>query len=171
MIRDFQNIEDDIIRRKRIIKRILYEDPDIISLLNNPELDPESPDEYIGVNIHSAIHLPESQDSVKNFICFDIDDLRGTKTNKAFKDQVCTFRVFCHEDDLYTPYGAERHDLIGYCIRDLFNWSNILGLQLRLDYDVSGITDVHYVSRTLKFLMTTPNDLYQARMANRHYET
>lgn len=48
MIRDFQNIDDDIICKKRIIKEILYSDPDIIELLNNPQLDPESPDEYIG---------------------------------------------------------------------------------------------------------------------------
>ena len=51
MIRDFQNIDDDIIYKKRIIKEILYNDSDIIELLDNPKLDPNSPDEYLGINI------------------------------------------------------------------------------------------------------------------------
>lgn len=38
MIRDFQNIDDDIIYKKRIIKEILYNDSDIIELLDNPNL-------------------------------------------------------------------------------------------------------------------------------------
>lgn len=168
MIRDFQNIDDDIIQKKRIIKETLYSDPDIIELLNNPSLDPESPDEYLGVNIFAAIHIEPVQSTVQNFICFDIDDVDITDKNKIMKEQVCTFRVFCHEDDLMTKYGAERHDLLGYCIRDNFQWSNILGNQLKLTYDVSGTTDTRYVCRTLKFRMTTPSNLYQGRADNRN---
>ena len=46
MIRDIQNIDDDIVRKKRIIGKLLYSDPDIIEILDNKELDPECPDEY-----------------------------------------------------------------------------------------------------------------------------
>lgn len=168
MIRDFQNIDDDIICKKRIIKEILYNDPDIIELLDNPDLDPDSPDEYLGVNIFPAVHIEPVQSTVQNFICFDIDDVDVNDQNGMMKEQQCTFRVFCHEDDLSTPYGAERHDLLGYCIRDNFQWSNILGYQLRLTYDVSGTTDTRYVCRTLKFRMTTPSSPYQGRMDNKN---
>ena len=34
MKRDIQNIDDDIIRKKRKIERILYSDPDIIEILD-----------------------------------------------------------------------------------------------------------------------------------------
>ena len=40
MIRDINNIDDDIIRKKRIIAEMLYSDPDIIEVLDNKELDP-----------------------------------------------------------------------------------------------------------------------------------
>ena len=39
MIRDIQNIDDDIIRKKRVISEMIYSDPDIIEVLDNSELD------------------------------------------------------------------------------------------------------------------------------------
>ena len=52
MIRDIQNIDDDIIRKKRLIGKMLYSDPDIIEVLDNPELDPSCPEEYMYENIY-----------------------------------------------------------------------------------------------------------------------
>ena len=68
MIRDFQNIDDDIIYKKRIIKEILYNDSDIIELLDNPKLDPNSPDEYLGINIFPAIHIEPVQSDVSTLM-------------------------------------------------------------------------------------------------------
>ena len=45
MIRDIQNIDDDIIRKKRVIGEMLYNDPDIIEVLDNRYIDPNFPDE------------------------------------------------------------------------------------------------------------------------------
>jgi len=47
------NLDDDNIRFKEIIKRSLIEDPLIIYLLNNKELeeDEADPSDYLGVNI------------------------------------------------------------------------------------------------------------------------
>ena len=44
MVRDIQNIDDDIVRKKRIIGEMLYSDPDIIEVLDNKELDPSCPE-------------------------------------------------------------------------------------------------------------------------------
>ena len=55
MIRDIQNIDDDIIRAKRIIKEKLINDPDIIEALDNQKLDPEEPDTYVNENIFDYI--------------------------------------------------------------------------------------------------------------------
>ena len=51
MKRDIQNIDDDIIRKKRLIEKILYTDEDIIEILENPNIDPSVPEDVVGKNI------------------------------------------------------------------------------------------------------------------------
>ena len=72
MIRDINNVDDSIIKAKRIIKEKLYSDPDIIEALNNPNLNPEEPDTYLYDNIFDYIRIPGTTSEAKNFICFDI---------------------------------------------------------------------------------------------------
>ena len=75
MIRDMQNINDDVSAMKRIIRQKLTSDPDVIEVLNNHELDPSSPDDYLNNNIFAYIRIPGVQDVAKNFICFSVDDM------------------------------------------------------------------------------------------------
>ena len=65
MIRDIQVVDDDIARKKRIIEQKLYSDPDIIEVLDNPNLSPDSPEEYVYENIFPFIRIPGTQDLVK----------------------------------------------------------------------------------------------------------
>ena len=58
MKRDIQKVDDDIIRKKRLIEQILYSDEDIIEILDNPNLSPDAPEEYVGENIFGF--LPSS---------------------------------------------------------------------------------------------------------------
>lgn len=169
--RDIQNIDDDIIRAKRLIRNRLCNDEDIIELLNNDELKKNEapPDEYFGVNIFSFIRVPGIQDKVNNFICFSVDDIEDSYKNEAMKIQYIQFVVFCNEKDINTSYGIERHDLLGYIVRDLFNWSDILGMQMKLIYDREGVTDTNYYTRTMKFECTMPNSL-QRGIRNNGYE-
>ena len=60
---------------KRQIKQLLISDPDILEALNNNELDIDSPDEFLDVNIFGFIRIPQTQDKVRNFICFTVDDI------------------------------------------------------------------------------------------------
>ena len=120
MIRDIENIDDDISSMKRIIRQKLTSDPDVIEVLNNHELDPSSPDDYLNNNIFAYIRVPGTQDVTKNFICFSVDDMEDHRYNSVMKIQYVQFVVFCHADDIKTPYGIERHDLLGYLIRDIF---------------------------------------------------
>ena len=58
MKRDIQNIDDDIIRKKRLIETILYSDEDIVEILDNPEIDPMSPEDLVySPNLLSALFL------------------------------------------------------------------------------------------------------------------
>ena len=166
--RDIQNIDDDIIRAKRLIRDRLCNDEDIIECLHNVRLEENEapPDEYFGTNIFSFIRVPGVQDEVRNFICFAIDDMEDLYRNEAMKMQYIQFVIFCQAEDMKTEYGIERHDLLAYLIRDLFNWSDILGMQMKLVSNREGITDTNYYTRTLKFECITPNSLQRGIMTN-----
>ena len=169
MKRDIQKIDDDIIRKKRLIEQILYSDEDIIEILDNPNLNPNTPEDYVGENIFPFIRIPGTQDISKNFITFMIDDMGRTPNNQVMKSQYVQFVVFVHKDLVKTKYGMTRHDLLGYLIRDIFNLSNKLGPQMELVSNKEGVTDTDFYTRTLKFeliddnstkpLRTSPYDL------------
>lgn len=166
--RDIQNIDDDIIRAKRLIRDRLCKDEDIIELLHNVELEKNEapPDEYFRTNIFSYVRVPTIQDKVNNFICFSVDDMEDSYRNEAMKIQYVQFVIFCNAKDINTEYGIERHDLIGYIIRDLFNWSNLLGMQMKLIYNREGVTDTDFYTRTMKFECVTTNSLQRGTMNN-----
>ena len=168
MIRDIQNINDDICSMKRQIKQKLISDRDILETLNNPNIDMDSPDEFLDNNIFGFIRIPTTQDTVRNFICFTVDDIEENRFNEVMKTQYIQFTCICHLDDMKTKYGVDRHDLLGYLIRDVFNWTNIFGLQFKLIYNKESTIDSDYYCRTLKFEATKPNSLNKARTDNLH---
>lgn len=168
MVRDIQNIDDDISSMKRLIRQKLTSDPDIIEVLNNHELDPSSPDDYLNTNIFAYIRVPTVQDVARNFICFSVDDIEEHRDNSVMKIQYVQFVIFCHGDDINTPYGIERHDLLGYLIRDIFNYSTMFGMTAKLIYNQESTTDTNYSCRTLKFKLTRTNSLNNAVMRNKY---
>lgn len=159
MIRDIQKVDDDTIRKKRIIERELYSDQDIIEILDNKDLDPTVPEDYVYENIFPFIRIPDVQDTSKNFITFSISNMGNVPTNKAMKNQYIQFVIFVHKDLVKTDYGMARHDCLGYLIRDIFHLSNKLGMQMELVSDVEGVTDTNYITRTLKFELITDNSI------------
>ena len=166
MKRDIQNVKDDISYMKRQIKQTLITDTDILEALHNPDIDIDSPDEFLDNNIFGFIRIPSTQDTVRNFICFTVDDIEENRFNEVIKTQYIQFYVICHLDDMKTEYGISRHDLLGYLIRDIFNWTNIFGLQFKLISNKERTTDSDYYCRTLQFKAEKPNMLNRARMDN-----
>lgn len=168
MIRDINNIDDSIIKAKRIIKEKLYSDQDIIEVLNNPKLNPDEPDTYLDENIFDYIRVPGTTTDTKNFICFDIKQQSMNVKNQHMRDILFIFNVWVNEDNMKTPYGISRHDLLGYLIRDIFNYSNILGAQLVEIADVPGIMDAYSSSRTITFKAIQPASLNEAVKTNKY---
>lgn len=168
MIRDIQKVDNDICEAKRKIKEVLYSDPDIIEILHNPKLDPEVPDEYLNKNIFGYIRIPDTITDVMNYICFDISQKRISEANSIMKEQYYMFYVYSHEDDISTPYGLERHDLLAYLIIDLFNYSNMFGTQLQLVSNIPGVMDSHYSSRCLTFKAVDTNSINRGVTTNRY---
>ena len=166
MQRDIQKVDDDIIEMKRFIKQRLIEDTDILIALHNPDLDLESPDDFLDKNIYGFLRIPDTQDVAKNFICFTVDDIEDHRFNEAMKIQHIQVNCICHLDEMKTKYGIDRHDLLSYLIRDNFNWTNDFGLQFKLIYNKESAMDSDYYCRTLKFEATKVNHLNKARMDN-----
>ena len=166
MNRDIQNFDDDIITMKRLIKQKLIADPDILEALHNPDIPLDSPDEFLDANIFGFIRIPQTQDTVRNFICFTVDDIEEDRYNEVIKIQYIQFNCICHLDDIKTDYGIDRHDLLGALIRQNFNWTNMFGLQFKLIYNKESTVDSDYYCRTLKFMAQKPNSLNKARMDN-----
>ena len=165
MKRDIQTVKDDIIEMKRLIKQTLIADTDILEALHT-DIDIDSPDEFLDNNIYDFIRVPTTQDTVRNFICFTVDDIEENRFNEAMKTQYIQFNCICHLSDMKTDYGIDRHDLLGFLVRDIFNWTNIFGLQFKLIYNKESTIDSDYYCRTLKFEATKPNMLNKARMDN-----
>lgn len=168
MKRDIQNIEDDISLSKRIIETVLCNDPDIIEVIDNSELDPNTPDEYLYNNIWPFVRIPGTQDVSKTFICYSIDDMSANEYNDRMKEQYIQFVVFVHKDLIKTKYGVARHDLLAAIIRDLFNRSHLFGHELRMISSREGVTDTDYTTRTLKFQLTTPEVTQDGLFDNRY---
>ena len=166
MTRDIQNFDDDIITMKRLIKQKLIADTDILEALNNKDIDLDSPDEFLDTNIFGFIRIPQTQDTVRNFICFTVDDIEEDRYNEVIKVQYIQFNCICHLDDMKTDYGIDRHDLLGALVRQNFNWTNMFGLQFKLIYNKESTVDSDYYCRTLKFMAQKPNSLNKARMDN-----
>ena len=177
------NLENyDIIRKKKIVQDILVNDPDIREILGakeplplNQYRDPKNPTDdelkarqeissYNQNITHEQIvpwlKLNGIQKEVLNFILFDIYDDRVSYTNKVIKNQYLEIMILCHEQSMDTEYEIPRTDLLDWIIKDLFNWSNVLGNQLKLTSDNVRIVDNIYYCRTLLFLMTTSNGVF-----------
>ena len=168
MQRNIQELEDDIGLAKRIIETVLCNDADIIELIDNPNLDPSVPEEYIYENLFPFIKIPGTQDESKNFICYEVDDMADISRNDRMKQQYIQFVVFVHKDLIKTKYGVPRHDMFGYVIRDLFNRSHLLGHELKLISNRGGTTDTDYYTRTLKFQLITPEVTQDGLFDNRY---
>lgn len=168
MVRDITLLEDDIGLTKRIIETVLCNDADIIELIDSMDLDPTVPDEYMYTHLFPFIKIPGTQDTSKNFICYEVDDISDSPRNDIIKQQYIQFVIFVHKDLIQTPYGMPRHDAIGYVIRDLFNRSHLFGHELKLISSRGAVADTDYYTRTLRFQLLTPEVAQNGVFENRY---
>jgi hypothetical protein len=163
MRRDIQKVDDDIIRKKRIIEQALYSDPDIVEVLDDPDIDPSCPEDLLYSSIYSFIRIPGTKDKSKNYISFSFSDMGLSPRNEVMKNQYVQFVVFVHKNLAKTNFGMARHDCLGYLIRDIFNLSDVLGSQMNLVSNAEGATDTDYITRTLKFELVDNNSTKPCR--------
>lgn len=159
------NSYDDIDSYKYHIMKILTEDQDILWTLHNKNL--ENPDKnnllngdaYRDVNIFSFLHIPDVQSEVKNFVCFEVDDIGTIRSSEILIKKNITFRTISHEDDFKTDWGIARQDLLAAIIKSKFDWTNIFGMHLVKIYDKGRTAENGYYYREIIYETTVPNNL------------
>lgn len=159
---------DMIALMKQMILKDLYSDSDIIETLHNPDLEAKKapPEDYHNVNIFSYLKIPDTQSIVKNFICFDINDMNEIYGASNFLERDVIFRAVSHEDDVKTEYGINRQDLLGMLIKDRMSWTNYMGMRLQKEYDAGKVAENGYYYRDIKYIIQAPNAMNQ-----KHYIT
>lgn len=200
MIRDLatiqRNLEDkknnDIIYKKNKLQKMFEEDPDILEILGKKEKqplntykDPNNPTEEekkereeilrYNKNIDKKQIIPflkinDLQKEVINYIMFDITDSENYVYNSMIKKQILQVMCLVHEDDMDTPLGIVRTDLLSYLVKDILCWSNVLGNQIVCISDYPDIVDSKYYCRTLKFEIDAPNVVSKYRGMSNKYD-
>jgi hypothetical protein len=150
---------DDIERYKYLIMKLLTEDQDIINTLHNKDLEGQSGDAYRNVNIYSFLKIPDTQSVVKNFICFEVEDIEVPRYSEILIRKNIVFRTISHEDDYKTDYGINRQDLLAAIIKSKFDWSNIFGMHIEKVYDRGRVAENGYYYREFIFETTVVNNL------------
>lgn len=177
------NPDDDNIKYKKNIEKVLMRCPDLLYALNEKDLEPElfnedgtlnvdadgNPlgewDRYFGdnANIRPYLFIPQTQTEIKHYVCYQTNFTETLKYKDIQKYGKIVFNIFIHgEDRTDLLTGIPRHDLIGSIIKDKINWTNIFGIQCHLCSDQESSTDNNYVVRTLVFETTSLNSITQS---------
>lgn len=155
-----KHYENDNIFYKEIIKDKLINNSQIIRALNNKDLDPDCPADYMGENILPFYLIVDTQTKAKNYICFETSFDEMPKYNQIMKLGQVIFYILCDNKEIYDKEsGIARHDLLAALISDEFDWTNMFGTQIHLVSDRPAAIDSNYVGRTLIFEQTTTNSI------------
>ena len=172
--------DDDNIRIKKQIKDTFLNCPELLYAIHNKELESELFDEdgnlnidedgnltgevdrYFGENsnIRPFLFIPETQDEVKNYVCYQTNYSDLVRYNDKEKNLIVTFTIFVNgKDSMDKLTGIPRHDLIASIIREKFAW---IGLEISTTTpfgDKESTTDNNYLVRTLQYEVTLPNSI------------
>lgn len=171
--------DDDNVIFKQKIQNALLNCPELLYAINEGSLECELfnsdgtinydgewdkyfSDSYHDGNIRPYIFIPDTQEDVKNYVCYQTSFEETPRYNAVEKYALVTFTIFVHSGDrIDTDTGLPRHDLIGAILKDKLNWTNIFGTQCKVVSDKETTTDFKYVVRTITFQCTVPNSIVQ----------
>lgn len=171
--------DDDNIIFKQKITKALMNCPEILYAVNEKSLMDELfnadgtinydgewdrffSDAYHDGNFRPYLFIPDTQDDVKNYVCYQTNFEETPRFNAIEKYALVTFTIFVHAGDrVDINTGLPRHDLIAAILRDKLNWTNIFGTQCNVISDRESMTDYKYLVRTLVFKSTMPNSIVQ----------
>lgn len=166
--------DDDNIRYKEKIKKILLSTPELLYALHDKDLEHElfnddgtlntegEWDNYWGENslIRPYLFFPQTSTHKKNYICYQTmfnELMRGNNVEKYLN---ITFTVFVNSGDIIDKYtGIPRHDLIAAILRERFAWEGFEISKTKPTFNKESVMDNTYLVRTLQFEIVLPNEL------------
>ena len=147
------NRESEITKFKRHLIKRMYETPAVIQLLDNPDVDPDTPDSAEWTCIFPYIKIPEIQEKNGCFIGVKIDNFGGNRNNKLYDDLVVTIAIICSIPNLrVVGWKGIRTDALAGEIKDLFHQNPEFGFKMELEAEGEGVfEDFKYYYRNLRF--------------------
>jgi hypothetical protein len=166
--------DDDNIRYKEKIKKILLSTPELLYALHDKDLEHElfnddgtlntegEWDNYWGENslIRPYLFFPQTSTHKKNYICYQTMFNELVRGNNVEKYLDITFTVFVNSGDIIDKYtGIPRHDLIAAILRERFAWASFEISKTKPTFNKESIMDNTYLVRTLQFEIMLPNEM------------
>lgn len=166
--------DDDTVRLKERIKQMLVNCPKLLWAIHDEKYEGELFNEdgtlnetgewdvYFGDTSHIRpfLFIPETQDVVANYICYQTSTDENMRYNSEMKYFVITFTIIVHEkDSMDSDTGIARHDLIGSIIRELMAWSSITAMRAVPIYEGETVTDNNYITKVLRYQVSLPNNI------------
>lgn len=166
--------DDDNIRYKEKIKKILLSTPELLYALHDKDLEHElfnddgtlntegEWDNYWGENslIRPYLFFPQTSTHKKNYICYQTMFNELVRGNNVEKYLDITFTVFVNSGDIIDKYtGIPRHDLIAAILRERFAWDSFEISKTKPTFNKESIMDNTYLVRTLQFEIMLPNEM------------
>ena len=159
---------DEIAYCKYQIQQRLIGDSDLLEVLHNPELEKNNavPEDYLNSNIYSYLRIPDTQSVVKNFVCFEVSDYESSPSNNVIVRKQIQFRTVSNVEDIETPYGINRQDLLAMLVKDDFDWSTLLNMTLKKVTEYGGYAENGYYYRTITYQTEMQNTLQRGTPMN-----
>lgn len=133
------NKQSVITQLKREIIRLLYSNPDIIEILDHPDVDPECPDTAEWTCIFPYIKISDIQQEVFAYIGVAIDT-DGPIENDNFKRLQINVTAFCPLQIMRVAgQKGTRTDILGGDISETLNWNRSLGFEIRAIGEQEGV--------------------------------
>ena len=163
---------DDNERYKYKIMKMLTENNDILWTLHNAELEAKfshvkdengnivlNGDAYRNVSIFNFLKIPDTQSKVRNYICFEVDDIEQPRYNDSLLVKHIIFRTVSHDEDYETDWGIARQDLLAMIVQSEFDWTNVFGPHLEKVMDKGRIAENGYYYREFIYETSVPNNI------------
>lgn len=155
------NKDTDIVRMKDDILKRLYNNPNIIKLLGNDEIDPETPDTALWNGLYPYVRIPGIQEEVRAFIGVELDSIYQNTINRIYREMQAVIYVVCAEK--YLKVDGEkgiRTDALTDEIIETLNHNNTMGFSFELyDLKESVFENPRYYYRRIRFRVLQSNTM------------
>lgn len=152
---------DDIYRYKYRVMRALLSNEDLLRTLHHDPLSMEVPlngDNFKDVCIFDYLRLPDLQEEVKNYVCFDVYTQHGAGRGIEI---ILQLRVVSHFEETATDWNINRQDLMDLIISQQFDWSHMFGgITMYKNSDMASMTNKGFCYRDI---------VYRGEVANNYH--